>query len=195
MMRFSDNCNASPISLLGGPLFSTADSSKGYSQDPYRQATASFSTDMGKRESQIRPLNFGHLQKGYYTLCLLGDSKNLKVADIRVLGSGVNINIGSKAAKNGLRFITGGESGNFGATGNKIFLAPDCNIGLLTSMMIRETASGIQTVPPTLKTSLAANAWEEIKNWYITFEKQTFLFNDFRVSINTLSPQQMGSTG
>ena len=65
------------------------------------------------------------------------------MADIRVLNSGVGVNLNSKAAKNGLRFITGGEAGHFGAMDNKIFLAPDCNVGLLDPYMIREAVSGI----------------------------------------------------
>lgn len=117
------------------------------------------------------------------------------MADIRVLSSGVNLNLNSRAAKNGLRFVTGGESGNFGAINNKIFLARDCNVGLLTPEMIREAASGIQTVPATLKTSLGATAWEELKNWYITFEKTQFYLNQVFLSIGTASPQMMGSTG
>ena len=75
-------------------------------------------------------------------MCMLTPRQNIKIADLRVLGEGLQTNFNSLGAKNGIEIISSGENGNFGGTGTKIFIAPDCNVGLLAPNMIREGVWG-----------------------------------------------------
>lgn len=111
-----------------------------------------------------------------------------------MLEGGLKGNFKTVGAKNGIRLISGGDNGHFGGIGTKVFIAPDCNIGLLTPREIRERVWGIQTTPPSAKPDPSSTSWEELQKWFIAFERTLFQ-EDQQISQMSASSLKIGSVG